>query len=175
MKANYNASAKTKFTTSHRKDGKCHFEEYSILTLNRFIPNPRYRANKAIQLRLYGTGNVNFACLWVNVSDRSLRVCPKCGDHMHNTTCPKCVKPTKESADTPDIHTQGSGRAGGYGYHRPSAAAGEAIRNAGFELLTDEGKPCDIGGVGDSAIEQALCAIADAIGLKDYALVRSHP
>lgn len=143
MKATYNATAKTKFTTSHRKENsKCFFEEYSIVTFDPSQIMPRYRARKIVELRLYGTGNVNFACLWTNTNDHGSR---------------------------------GSGRAGGYGYHRPSAAAGEAIRNAGFELLTDDGKPMDIGGVGEQAIEQALCAIADAIGIKDYALVRSHP
>jgi ribosomal protein L32 len=175
MKAKYDRNRATKYTTSHRKEGKCHFEEYSIVTMKAGEPNPRYRVSKPVELRLYGTGNVNFACLWIRVPSKAANECPKCGESMPNTTCPKCVVRTMEGKAMPEIYTQGSGRAGGYGYHRPSAAAGEAIRNAGFELLTDEGKPCDIGGVGESAIEEALCAIADAIGLKDYALVRSHP
>jgi hypothetical protein len=146
MKAKFNSTAKTKYTTSHRKEGKCFFEEFSVLVRNGdpdYTRIPACRLSKAVELRLYGTGNTNTACLWIRGGD--------------------------------NFYTQGSGRAGGYGYHRPSAAAGEAIRNAGFELLTNEGKPCDIGGVGESAIEEALCAIADALGLTDYALVRSHP
>ena len=51
----------------------------------------------------------------------------------------------------------GSGHAGGYGYHRPSAAAGVAIRHAGIEL--DE----DIDGRGNSAIREACLAIAEAV------------
>lgn len=138
MKATYNASAKTKWTTSHRKEGKCFFSSYSIIDLSgeRYGHDKRL-ANSAVELRLYGTGNQNFACLWVNHSKA-------------------------------EIHTQGSGRAGGYGYHRPSAAAQEAIGNAGFDL--DE----SISGVGDSAIEEAMVAVAKAAGLKNFILVRSH-
>ena len=52
------------------------------------------------------------------------------------------------------VRTSGTGAAGGYGYHRASAAAGEAIRNAGY-VLTEE-----IDGRGDSEIRAALVAIA---------------
>lgn len=55
------------------------------------------------------------------------------------------------------IYKSGTGTAGGYGYHRPSAAACEAIYNAGITL--DE----DINGRGDSAIKEAAEAIARAI------------
>jgi hypothetical protein len=142
MKAKYNASAKTKWTTSHRKEGKCFFEELSIVTFDPAEANPRHRLNKPVELRLYGTGNQNFACLWVRVPGLDFNK---------------------------EVYTQGSGRAGGYGYHRPSAATAEAISNAGFAL------DADIGGVGESAMEEALCAIADALGIKGYAVVRSHP
>lgn len=54
-------------------------------------------------------------------------------------------------------YRNGSGSAGGYGYHRPSAAAEEAIKNAGITL--DE----PIGGVGDSAMREACLAIAEAV------------
>lgn len=67
------------------------------------------------------------------------------------------------------IHTRGSGWAGGGGYHRPSAAAGEAISNAGFSL--DQ----SIGGVGESAMREALLAIAKCIGVRKPALVEAHP
>lgn len=141
MKAKYDSTAKTKFNRNHRKEGKCFFESYSILTFDKAEKSPRHRAHTPVELRLYGTGNQNFACLWVRVPG---------------------VKGKAE------VYTQGSGRAGGYGYHRPSAAANEAISNAGFAL--DQ----DIGGVGDDAIEEALCAMADSLGIKDYAIVRSH-
>ena len=68
---------------------------------------------------------------------------------------------------TPDYHGSGTGKAGGYGYHKASAAISEAIRSAGIEL--DE----DISGVGDRAIEDALEAIAQALGFDDCLIVRN--
>lgn len=136
--ATFNPNAKTKFTTSHRKENKCWwFEEFSIITpAELYTPQSGPReAHKPITLRLYGTGSMNFACLWVN---------------------------------THGLHTSGSGSAGGYGYHRPSQAAANAIRNAGFSLSKD------IGGVGTGAIKDALAAIAEAVGLSDYYLIDAH-
>ena len=66
------------------------------------------------------------------------------------------------------IHTSGTGQAGGYGYHRPSAAAAEAIRNAGIDLDTN------ISGVGDSAIERAVKAIAEMLGYNDCPVFHAH-
>lgn len=54
------------------------------------------------------------------------------------------------------IWKSGTGSAGGYGYHRGSAAAGEAIENAGIELSER------ISGVGNTAINKAITAIAKA-------------
>lgn len=62
----------------------------------------------------------------------------------------------------------GSGYAGGYGYHKQSAAAAEAIYNAGIDLSES------ISGVGESAIERAMIAIAEAAGYPDAILVESH-
>lgn len=67
------------------------------------------------------------------------------------------------------IHTSGTGQAGGYGYHRPSAAAREAIYNAGFELSED------ISGRGDNAIETAVKAIAASLGYEDCPVFHAHP
>lgn len=135
MKATFDPAAKTKFTTSHRKEGKCFFNSYSIVTLDSAENNPQLKARTPVELRCYGTGAKNFACLWVNASP---------------------------------LHASGSGSAGGYGYHRTSAAVSEAIQNAGFTLSES------IGGVGEGAIRDALCAIADCLNLKDYALVESY-
>ncbi len=52
----------------------------------------------------------------------------------------------------------GTGWAGGYGYHKPSAAAMEALTNAGIKL--DE----PISGRGDRAIEDALNAVGVSLG-----------
>lgn len=66
-----------------------------------------------------------------------------------------------------DHQTSGTGKAGGYGYHKPSAAIADAIRYAGFEL--DE----DISGRGDSAIEESLAAIAATLGFESCLIVRN--
>lgn len=56
------------------------------------------------------------------------------------------------------VYACGGGMAGGYGYHRPSAAAANALKDAGVELENP------ISGVGESAIEGALYAIGVALG-----------
>lgn len=124
---------------AHRKEGKCHFESMSIIDPSRCFDrfDGLREALAPIDLRLYGTGSRNYACLWVN----------------------------KE----PWGHASGSGSAGGCGYHRPSAAAQEAIEAAGFKLSRD------IEGRGDGAIEEALFAIAKLIGVENPILFNSHP
>lgn len=97
------------------------------------------------------------------------------------------------------LETSGTGSAGGYGYHKTSAAVNDAIRSAGVELYgdvyagsnqynyeekraytTEELKTRDkaaqkkrayIGGVGDSAIEEALLAIAKLAGGRGKLLI----
>lgn len=63
-----------------------------------------------------------------------------------------------------NIHTDGSGVAGGWGYHRPSAAAAIAIKNAGFDI------GFAIDGRGDSAIEEAILAICEFLGYKQQSV-----
>ena len=93
-----------------------------------------------------------------------------------------------------DFYTSGTGTAGGYGYHKESAAIQSAITSAGIELYGDVcGSDCQwnyeekrentpreiaaikrrldkrrahIGGVVDSAIRSALEAIARAAGAR---------
>ena len=67
-----------------------------------------------------------------------------------------------------DSHTSGTGKAGGGGYHRASAAAAEAISNAGFDLSEA------IDGRGDGAIESAMIAIAYALGHHEALLHVAH-
>lgn len=73
------------------------------------------------------------------------------------------------------IDCAGHGSAGGYGYHKSSAAIQDAISSAGIKLLgsaygprngevEDLKKECHIGGVGEQAIEMALTAIGRALG-----------
>lgn len=67
-----------------------------------------------------------------------------------------------------DVYGYGGGNASGYGYHRASAAAQEAIRDAGITL--DE----YIDGRGDEAIRAALKAIAEAAGSRKYFIGEAH-
>lgn len=70
----------------------------------------------------------------------------------------------------PDRYHHGHGKAGGYGYHKQSAALDAAIRSAGITLTGDEyGGPGpgdgsgSIAGRGEGSMEAALIAIARAI------------
>jgi hypothetical protein len=67
-----------------------------------------------------------------------------------------------------NTYCNGSGSAGGYGYHRPSAAAAEALKTAGIKLSED------IDGRGDSAIIDALTAIAKKQGYKTFLIHKAH-
>ena len=67
----------------------------------------------------------------------------------------------------PDYHGSGTGKAGGYGYHKPSAAIGDAIASAGIGLSKD------ISGVGNGAIAEALGAIAEAMGYNKFLIVEN--
>jgi hypothetical protein len=133
MKATFNPEIKTKYTRSHRKEGKVYFEEYAAL-----VPSEYSDAKAAVTLRLYLTNSMAYCCIWI-------------------ASGPKF-----------DKYTQGSGSAGGYGYHRPSAAAAEAIKNAGFDLSSD------IAGRGDEAIKQAVKALAKSIGYPKALIHKAH-
>lgn len=68
-----------------------------------------------------------------------------------------------------DKNANSSGHAGGYGYHRPSAAAAEAFKAAGFVLERD------IAGVGDTAMEDAMRALAVHLGIARPLIHRANP
>lgn len=66
------------------------------------------------------------------------------------------------------IHASGSGKAGGYGYHKPSAAADEALNSAGIILENS------ISGAGDDAIREALREICFVLNISTYHIHYSH-
>ena len=75
--------------------------------------------------------------------------------------------------------TSGSGHAGGYGYHKESAAIADAVKSAGIELKdmdrTDHMKHYfDFGGTGTSYYPQVFEAIARAAGYRGRTLFLSH-
>lgn len=90
------------------------------------------------------------------------------------------LKPLGDDAEGFATYTSGCGMAGGYGYHKESAAIDDAISSAGFTLFgsasgyddkPDFKKTCHIDGVGESAIKSALLAIAYACDSKDVVFV----
>ena len=66
------------------------------------------------------------------------------------------------------FYASGSDYAGGYGYHRPSAAAQGAFQSAGITLA----EPID--GRGDDVIRDAMAALADYMGIGRYMIHRAH-
>jgi hypothetical protein len=90
-------------------------------------------------LRVYHTAASAFACLWVSHSPRG----------------------------ETSVSLSGGGKAGGYGYHKASAAAQAAFDDAGVKLSED------IAGCGDSAMRDALAATAQALGYSDFTIVEA--
>lgn len=64
-------------------------------------------------------------------------------------------------------HAAAMGKAGGYGYHRPSAALSDALDKAGISLDTS------IGGAGESAMRDALRAVCAAAGFPSVEIVEA--
>jgi hypothetical protein len=84
-------------------------------------------------------------------------------------------------ADRNAAWAAGHGSAGGYGYHKESAAFDDAIMSAGIDLYGDvygrEDKPtkrASIAGVGESAMRDAFEAIARALGYRGQLVMVQH-
>lgn len=63
---------------------------------------------------------------------------------------------------------RGYGKAGGSGYHKPSAALQEAMTRAGIKLAEN------IGGCGDQAMQEALLCLAAGMGVKRPYIHNAH-
>ena len=74
--------------------------------------------------------------------------------------------------------TSGSGSAGGWGYHKESAAIADAIKSAGIELKDIKNgrkdHQFDLGGTGTSYYPQVFEAITRAAGYRGRTLLVSH-
>ena len=71
-----------------------------------------------------------------------------------------------------NVWVSGSGKAGGHGYHKTSAAMQNAITAAGFTLVENDGVTLSpIDGRGDGAMRDAAIALAAALGYNDVILV----
>ena len=133
---------KTKFTTSHRKEKNGFTEEYAVI-----MPDSRPgRENECyapITARIYWGSSRCYCCLWAGIRSK---------DNPHYQVDSR----------------NGSGFAGGGGYHKASAALQEAITNAGFAL--DQA----IDGRGEGYMQEALLAIAAACGYPEGRIHRAH-
>lgn len=149
MKAKLSTTRKAKYVSSHRKENPCHLYTYQVVTFEKADP---YQcapiiAASPIDLRTYTNkdGAVT-ACLWVNYRTH---------DEHGNVT---------------RTHVQGSAAVAGCnttgGFDKRAAAVDGAILNAGFDL------DCEVAGTEN--IQEALSAIARAIGLIEFAIVQSH-
>lgn len=67
-----------------------------------------------------------------------------------------------------DKPARGYGKAGGGGYHKRSAAMGDALARAGVTLSEP------INGCGDSAMDDALLALARHMGVARPLIIRAH-
>jgi len=105
-----------------------------------FILLAVYKGNlkEVAEMRIYGTNAMNYACFWLH-------------SYRNETT----------------VYANGSGSAGGYGYHRPSAAADTAFRTAGIEIE-------DISGRGDSAITHTLESLGKRLGYRKVYVIKAH-
>lgn len=119
----------------------------------------------------------------VIVDKKTERVVVDCRTYLGGSTVHCALWVNVSEAKKPDswayAGTTGLGQAGGYGYHKESAAVAAAISSAGIVLhgspynRAGEGfkKQAHIGGCGDSSICSALLAIAYAAGYRDCIVV----
>lgn len=71
-------------------------------------------------------------------------------------------------ARKPELWLHTSGSAGGYGYHKQSAALADALRSASIDLSRS------INGVGETAMRAALIAIANKLGYMQVHVSESY-
>ncbi len=127
MKATFNELTKGSKFNVNHRKENHFVEQYTAVVFN------GKEAYDAVTLRIYATDAKTYCCLWINDNyswSKGARI--------------SCFR-------------SGSGSTGGYGYHKASAAAQEAIINAGITLSED------INGRGDTAIKDAVYAIASAL------------
>jgi hypothetical protein len=134
---------KLKFTPKEGIQASKHRKENHFLYSYKLVAVYKGGLVEIADLRIYGTNAMNYACFWF-LGNR--------GTEKHQKTA----------------RASGSGSAGGYGYHRPSAAADEAFRSAGLSLGVD------ISGRGDSALESALLSLGAFLGYKKCHVLKAH-
>jgi len=139
------------------------------------VSNAKHYDNKEVIKRFHAVGT--FQGVLGEFVDCGLYM-SRSGDGASPIYCSIWVRGQKEVREdsrgeylSSGFHTSGRGQANGYGYHKASAAVAAAIESVGIKLINDDGKGIDIGGVGDSAITDALTAIAKACGAETVLVV----
>lgn len=127
MKVTFKPTGKAGKIASNRKEDSFS-NQYSVYTPDGI---------EILCARIYSTQARNYACVWLKVP-AALNNKAHCGEGNEG------------------LYLSGGGFAGGYGYHRPSAAIQSALENAGI-FLSD-----DIGGRGEQAMIDALLEVARA-------------
>lgn len=120
---------KATFTTRPEKYTNSHRKEDKLSKQYAGVVIDDGKIREAVTVRIYATDSRAYACVWVHGGDRR----------------------------APEHYRHGSGYAGGYGYHRGSAAVSDAIEHCGIDL--DEA----IDGRGEGAIKEAVLAIIRTI------------
>lgn len=147
---------KAKFTKTQVQNGRNYADKKETLDTYKVIAYYKGEFHEPITCRTYigrsSSASVVYASIWV-----------------HGWKSPRGK----------GIDVAGHGDAGGYGYHKGSAAIQAAIDSAGIELYGsaygrpgEENKRARIDGVGDTAIESALLAIGRALGYTKLYLVK---
>jgi hypothetical protein len=142
---------KAKFTDLNASNGRNYYGEKELIAQYTVVAFSKGEFVDVVNVKCYmgrsSNSRVVYASIWVNA-------------------------PKKKA------YMAGTGKAGGYGYHKESAAIGEAIHSAGIELYGDvygrddtKKTRADIGGCGESAIRDALGAIARAAGYHKFTIV----
>lgn len=154
------------FTGERGDNARSSESSHSLISEWKIIDKKTERTILTCRTYTKGRGNTVYASLWVHrIADKN--------------------KP----ANWEYGETSGRGQAGGYGYHKASAAVQSAIDSAGIALWgSPYGHPvngdsaavtramlkkhADIGGCGDSSVECALSAIAYAAGFNNVIFTR---
>lgn len=120
-------------------------------TISKFVIVDKTNERTIVDCRLYmgrsSNSSTMYASIWVSIKDLKK---PKTWQYAG---------------------TSGTGSAGGYGYHKQSAAVQDALTSAGIELYNADKTRRYIDGVGDGAIREALLAVAYAAGYNSVILV----
>lgn len=88
--------------------------------------------------------------------------------YQRNTTTSPCHACLWVTSYKKEVHITGGGSASGYGYCKMSAAAADAIANAGIELSVD------ISGVGMIAVIDTLLTLARKLGYANSTVIQAE-